>query len=423
MTQAVPGSSHTLALGLADAERPRDWPPITGAEARRVLAGFGLVPRSPPLWQSARPFSAGALFEVAPLPGFRPPGSLPERVFLKRHDHRLRSASRLETEHAFMAHLMASARQNLHIPLPLQRITTPADSAQASNRFSGTTEQEGGNLYEVFPAFRGEDLYRHTLSWEPYRSPIHAASAGRMLARLHLASTGFNASDGDVLLMSGARAVQMPDLEAGLTDWLPTQPGMLKSLAQLGMGAGMKDDWRRSLLPALAPAHQALRPYLGDVQPLWGHGDWHGSNLSWKPGIVPGKEEVCEVFDFGLSGYTSAPFDLAVAVERSFIRWMNMGRDPVAWDQLHAFLAGYDAIRPRTLAERQLTGRFLPLVHVQFALTELAYYAALLHDLPTARRDVWSGYLLGHARWFESPVGQKLIEAVAVSAHPSGGAG
>ena len=59
---------------------------------------------------------------------------------------------------------------------------------------SGETAIESGEwTYEVHEVPEGLDLYEEALSWTPFRSAAHARSAGEALARLHLASQGFDA--------------------------------------------------------------------------------------------------------------------------------------------------------------------------------------------------------------------------------------
>lgn len=406
------------ALGISDTTRPRDWAPLTAAESARVLAAFGLRQAAPPSWQSGRPFSAGALVQLVP------DQRKSRLAFVKRHDARLRTKARLETEHRFARHLASRLETHgFEVPLAL------------TARDGSTVWRDGESVYEVFPAFEGEDLYREVPSWEAFRSLAHARSAGEALAHVHQASESFvpfisqrppqspaeRSAIREAPLVSGSSALLAPDLKDGLATWIATQAGLRESLERLD------ENWESALLSVLTPFHARLKPLLGHVKPLWGHGDWHGSNLSWlshgparnaehdsghDSGHGAGRGSVQGVFDFGLSTQTSAPFDLAVAIERNFVRWMEMSSpDPVVWDQMRVFLNGYESVRPHTPQERALTGAFLPLAHVQFALSEIAYYAALLND-DAAARIAWEAYLLGHARWFGTPDGARLVSEV-----------
>jgi len=53
----------------------------------------------------------------------------------------------------------------------------------------------------------------------------------------------------------------------------------------------------------------------------------------------------------------------------------------------------------------------LPLVHVEFALSEVDYFAGLLND-PAQAGLAWDGYLIGHADWFASAAGQAFLADV-----------
>ena len=67
---------------------------------------------------------------------------------------------------------------------------------------------------------------------------------------------------------------------------------------------------------------------------LWAHNDWHVSNLLWDADGA-----VATVLDFGLASPTSALFDLATAIERNAVAWLELER-------------GADAVR--SFAERRV---------------------------------------------------------------------
>ncbi len=107
---------------------------------------------------------------------------------------------------------------------------------------------------------------------------------------------------------------------------------------------------------------------------------------------------------------TCAVFDLAVALERSGVMWLDLaGPDVVVYPQIQALLEGYQNVRPLSAAERALLVAFLPLVHVEFALSEVAYFGTLLKDAASAE-VAYTEYLLGHARWFAGDEGRALLD-------------
>ncbi|OAG76068.1 putative homoserine kinase type II, PnuC-associated, THI-regulated branch [Acetobacter malorum] len=108
------------------------------------------------------------------------------------------------------------------------------------------------------------------------------------------------------------------------------------------------------------------------------------------------------VLDFGMADRTCAVFDLAVALERSGVKWLDLpSPGVVVYPQMQALLQGYQSVRPLSEAERALLVAFMPLVHVEFAFSEVAYFGALLKDAASAE-VAYTEYLLDHARWFAS---------------------
>lgn len=149
----------------------------------------------------------------------------------------------------------------------------------------------------------------------------------------------------------------------------------------------------------------------GALPPLWTHGDWHASNLLWRT-HDDGDTEVGAVFDFGLCDRNFAMFDLATAIERNLIPWLNLDagqRAQPQLEQLDALLDGYS--RHCTLGAVQLRQlvALLPIVHADFALSEIDYFAGITRSADNA--DIaYHRYLLGHADWFASADGQRLLD-------------
>lgn len=51
------------------------------------------------------------------------------------------------------------------------------------------------------------------------------------------------------------------------------------------------------------------------------------------------------------------------------------------------------------------------LCHAEFALSEADYFLGVLHSKEKAPM-AYDGWLVGHARWFRSPAGRKLLGAI-----------
>jgi Ser/Thr protein kinase RdoA (MazF antagonist) len=369
-------SAHRVH-GLAADQVPPDWPPLAEAELSRLLDRYpGLAAPRAIRWHSPRPLSAAALVDTA--------GG---RVFVKRHHRSVRSAATLAEEHAFMAHLRAAG-----IPVPAVLADADGHTAVALGEWT----------CEVHAPAPGLDLYRDTISWMPPRDPGHARTAGAMLARLHDAAEGYVAPQRDThILVARSELIEAADPLAALAAQLPARPGLAGYLRER--------DWRRELAGALAPFHAAAQPRLARQPRLWTHGDWHVSNLCWSDAGPHAR--VAAVLDFGLAARTFALFDLATAIERNAIAWLEAGADIARPRIAQALLDGYRARRPLGRDDLDLLADLLPIVHVDFALSEVEYFSAITGS--KANADVaWDTFLRGHAAWFRGAPGRALLAAL-----------
>ncbi len=354
------------------------WPAITVEEAERVLAGF---PAAGPLialhWHSPRPFSAAALVET-------PCGML----LLKRHHQSVRTPEALAEEHGFMAHLRAAG-------LALPDVIAAPDGTGVVAR--------GPWSYELHGAGAGIDLYRDRPSWTPFLSHDHAYQAGVALARFHLAAQGYAAPPrGPHPLVASLTILPSCDPLAAADAYVALRPALAAFLADR--------PWRRELAELFESQGRGLFERLAGQPPLWTHNDWHPSNLLWSA-----DGSVSSVFDFGLATRTCALHDLATAIERTAIPWLDLaeGRGAAAADACAAaaLLAGYQTLHPLSDADVETIVQLLPLVHVEFALSEVDYFAGILGDRDQAML-AWRGYLIGHARWFRSAPGSDFLRQV-----------
>ncbi|MFN7184112.1 MAG: phosphotransferase enzyme family protein [Thermomonas haemolytica] len=367
-----------LAHGWNDAPMAPDWPPLRADEAAAVLARFPSI--SPPLglrWHSPRPFSAAA--HVACANG---------DVFLKRHHVSVRDAAQLAEEHAFIAHLRARG-------LPVPEVLTDAEGSSAIALGEWT--------YEVHALATGVDLYRDAPSWTPPHSTAHARSAGRMLARLHQAARDYTAPPRQAtLLVTGDALLRARDPLEAIASACTRRPGLAEALSMR--------DWRSELAPLL-PALAALQPRLAAQPVAWTHGDWHVSNLFWSD--AGAQAEVTAILDFGLCAPTFALLDLATAIERHAIAWLqpDPARRAVFPEIACALLAGYAEQCPLTREDTALVADLLPLAHLDFALSEVEYFHAVLRQ-PAMAEVAWQGFLLAHFAWFTQPQARALLEAI-----------
>src|SRR5262249_37310094 len=266
-----------------------DWPPLTDEEVSAVLARYGRPGGAAVRWRSPRPMSAAALA-----------GYDGAEVFVKRHHALVRTGAQLSAEHALADHLRA-----LGVAVPAV-LRLPG---------GGTTVASGDYVYEVHAVAAGIDLYRDVLSWEPFTSAQHARAAGAALARFHRASASFGMPErAPAVLTNSCAVITAPDPLAELGRLAARRPGLASYLD----ARPWRDDFTRYHLPAIGQ----LAPSLPDLGRLWGHGDWHPSNLTWDSASPDAG--VAAVIDLGLANRTFAAHDLAVAIERSAVSWLDL---------------------------------------------------------------------------------------------------
>jgi Ser/Thr protein kinase RdoA (MazF antagonist) len=366
-----------LAHGLAGDNTPPDWPALTADEVGALLRGYPALgtPRRIE-WHSPRPLSAACLVETSQ-----------RSIFVKRHHRSVRSVATLGEEHRLIAHLRD---RGMPIPAVLR-------DAQGS-----TSVALGDWIYEVHERAAGIDLYRETISWEPLPSRRHAHTAGQMLGALHTAAVDYPATQRDThILVARSELIVAPDPVAALRAQLPQRPGLADYLRQR--------DWRHDLVELLAPWHAAAQRRLAQRPRSWTHGDWHVSNLCWSD--AGDDAQITAVLDFGLAAANFALFDLATAIERNAIAWLALDDDAAHADIARALIDGYRQHRPLDAADLHLLADLLPLVHVDFALSEVEYYHAITRS-PANADTAYDIFLRGHAAWFRTGAGRAMLQAI-----------
>jgi Ser/Thr protein kinase RdoA (MazF antagonist) len=359
-----------------------DWPPLTLAEADRVLRRYPQAQGAARLLSvSPRPFSAGSVVEC---PGDAPLG----KVFVKRHHRMIRDREGLLEEHRLLEHLY-----------PRCDLVRPA-LADADGETVVELEEW---VYEAHPVAAGVDVYEQALSWTPFHHSGHAYAAGRALARLHQAAEGYAApARKSQQLVSSFTIFADEEPARAMERYLDTRP-LLKAYAE-------QRTWRRTFDELLLPLQARLLPWLAELQPLWTHNDFHASNCTWSGPAADA--EVMAIIDFGLADRTNAVHDLATAIERNAIEWLRMeepGAELIRLDRLDALLLGYSELHPLTYGERRAIAAMLPLVHCEFALSETDYFLSVLHS-PERAYLAYEGYFVEHARWFLGPQGKRLLD-------------
>lgn len=378
-------ASLHAAHGLAGDSLPPDWPPLDEKELAALLSRFhGMHGRLEVQWRSPRPLSAAALVGTGAGP-----------VFVKRHHRAVRTPAQLAEEHAFAGHLRAGG-------VPVPEVLRDAHGETAIGM--------GDWVYEVHAPARGVDAYRDAYSWMPLASEAHGLAAGRALGRLHRVALGYEAPQRTShVLVARAEVLMSSDPVATLETQLADRPALVRYLA------GQR--WGAALAEAVAPWHARASAGLARQPACWTHGDWHASNLCWSS--AGPHAEVTDVLDFGLCARTFGLFDLATAIERNAIAWLDP--DPAQWGRprlARALIAGYAQEVPLDGDAMALLCDLLPLVHVDFALSEVEYFEGI-----TCRRDhadvAWHTFLLGHAAWFRTAAGAAFLRDIQAPAPSS----
>ena len=370
-------SDEVKAHGLDGSLVEPDWPNLRLDEVHGLLRRFPQAQGAKRILSfSPRPFSAASVVETRL-----------GKVFVKRHHHAVRDRNSLLEEHRWLTYL--GSRDSL-VKEPLQ------DAAGES------AIEIGDWTYEVHPVGDGLDVYETAQSWTPFLSVSHARHAGRALARLHAASAGYHAPPRKALtLVTSFRIFSSADPWPGLVRYVERRPALHAYLA--------KQNWLGESRETFLPFHDRLRKFLPLFQPLWTHNDFHASNLFWSDASPAA--QVTDIIDVGLADCTTALHDIATAIERNGVEWLHIHdawRDPSHPEQITAVLNGYDEMRPLSREEAEALVALLPLVHAEFALSEADYFLRVLRS--TEKADLaFTGYFLGHARWFNSDAGKRLL--------------
>lgn len=372
--------SQHLVHGMGTEPAAADWPPLTVPELDALLRRYPEAGGAQRVeWRSPRPLSAAALVRA----------SSGAELFVKRHHVSVRTESGLAEEHGFMRHLAANGA-------PVVRVL--ADERGATVGVSA----DGEWTYEVHSRGEGEDVYRDAISWSPFQALEHARSAGRILARLHEAAKGYDAPARKPAPLIGGFSVfgDQTDPLAAVRRFADERPALARDLATRGNWIADLERWH-------LPYYERLRPLLGELEPLWTHNDLHASNLLWRG------QDAVTVIDFNLADRAFAAHDLALAIERNAIEWVELptkGKAAVHADAAVALIAGYEEVRRLTDAERAALPELLPLCHVDFALSELDYFAGVTHSAENA--ELAYRYVVDHTAWFAGDGGGALLRRI-----------
>lgn len=330
------------------------------------------------LRDSGRPYSAGSLIEAT--------GG---RYFVKKRACGFRPRGDILWRHRVIEHLAAGG-----VPTPRLIANTEGDTL---------TEREGF-CYELFEAAAGDDLYRGFHSWMPPTRAAHARAAGEMLARVHAALRDFPL---DGVTPPG----RSPATPMSARFDLARDPDLVEAVeARIAASPALADffsgiRWKQEIAALYGDAHRELRRHLPVVAPAVTHGDWHVNNLLFEG------DSVSSVIDFHLCDVSFRLYDLAVALDRNGIRWLEiLDGDPeaVSYEVLGELLRGYRSVLPLSRTDAELLAILLPVHQLDLALSNVEYY--LVYEQKRDRAEwAYHVYLCDHARYFNTPSGRRIV--------------
>lgn len=382
--------TNDLGHGMGNAWENKDWAHISDPELQSLQQHYScLQGHFEILWYSPRPFSSAALVKVEQDFVIRDE-AVAHQYLIKRSHCSFRRARDILQEHAVLQHLASKE--------------IPVAALISSNQ--GLTALELGDwTYEVYAKAVGLDLYADQQSWKPFFYAEHAAKAGQLLARLHMAMQDFPEQQGRSAsyLVSNQQLLDSENIITAIQRRIANSSELSRYFADKNL-----DPY---FLDRILQVHQRIQPVLQQASKIWTHNDLHASNLFWS--APDAKAEITAVIDFGLSDRNSALYDLAVTIERNFINWLELEQSPhIQIDEagLTAFLHAYfSEVHPQE--DFSILPELLKIVHLDFAFSELEYFVGITHNLNHADAAYYD-WIIGHVDWFFGEQGQQFTRTL-----------
>ncbi|WP_175955096.1 phosphotransferase enzyme family protein [Schaalia sp. Marseille-Q2122] len=412
------------------------WPAFDADEAVPVMARFGF-PQATVLSQSIRMMSC-AVTVLTPHGPF----------FLKRYHRSVMSVPELRARHQAV-NLLRDVEDEHALTVTGFQLTPAGDSVV----------EEGEWLYELNDFAPGEDRYRGRYSWNAPDSLGEAESLGRALAVLHLRAEataslapadpgpGFFQARCDLAMgqvsvedyladrpmlteWAASYAIQEGDAprtvdsapgartnkeghgggHSGAKSSAADSTGTLNCADEAGHAAAHRLSLAAEVEAALAWRTPDITRAYASLPRLWIHGDGHCSNMMYEG------DAVCAVFDFGLSAVSTAVADLAIALERNTLLWLDIldgNADAYRMDMSEAILRGYQTLRPLSAVEAALLPHIMRAVHVDPALDWIPYH--LISGRPSNAQWALETFLRGHTAWFTTEAGRRYLDELAAT--------
>lgn len=329
------------------------------------------------IWHSPRPFSA--LVRVRHAKG---------DWIIKRLDARVRQVQDLQAEQQFRRHL---AQQGICVVLS-ESVAGLGGQICALERVTPRNQW----VYEVQALACGIDKYADRHCWQTPDGTDDVYELGVALAGLHRAASGFVApARPPKYLLQGVTLLAEPNAQVAWQQFVAGFPALRSYLAMRPLAELV------AVLDAYKKWHARVYPLLKTLPQHWVHNDAHVSNLTWN------QSRPVSWLDFGGCNLGWAISDLAIALERNTITWLEPSPQFLP-DMAVALLRGYQSLRPLSAAERTVLPGVLVLCQLEFALSEIAYFLDMTGD--SAAADLaWQGFVAGHLAWFDKPAGHGCL--------------
>ena len=232
-------------------------------------------------------------------------------------------------------------------------------------------------------------------------------ATGQMLAALHKAAENYPAVQGRSAqqLISNQDLLLSDDIAQAIRQRIRNSPALSAYFAD--------QELDQTWLSQLAHVHEKVKTAMQRAPKIWTHNDLHASNLLWSENSD--QAEISTVIDFGLSDRNSAIYDLAVTVERNFIDWLALNQtQDIHIDEagLQAFIQAY-AQHSHSLDELAILPELIKIVHTDFAVSELEYFAGITRNFKHADA-AYHDWLIAHTAWFFKPQGQQFCQKLAL---------
>ncbi|MCC5814014.1 MAG: phosphotransferase [Leptospira sp.] len=370
----------------------RFWPEIKSEELNSLMSAYPALGGFKKItFQSSRPLSAGCLIETDQ-----------GNYFVKRNSPDIRSKVDWEYEHRLVDSLN-------------QRSTDPKDfdlniPAICKNKNGETVHQltDSGKiwLYEVQTMAKGEDLYKSSHTWSPLLEIDHAKGIGIGLANLHHAirGSGFMDSRQPTYQKANFEVFYTHDLSAFLQDLVSNIHGF-----QTLSGSDKFIETTVSVYNSFILDSKQQN----SIPRMVTHSDPQASNFFWEEG------KPVSMIDFHLTNCNNYLYDLAVAVDRNCIYWLDLlsGKEDshsIAHSQsiLNSYKnrsieLGYSPVG------WELFSKALVLHRLEFALSLCDYYLNV-ENSPFKAQWCLDVYIQGHGEWFCSNSGKRFLDEILV---------